>query len=332
MRTHTMGWLAGLGLSVAACADPPADEPAPADTGADLPDIDAPEDDGPYLDDPEEESPPELDAATLAAAVEAVLPLVIGAHGGHIRDAYEEVLEGESGGCPTWAVSEDDVPYWFDACISETGTRFDGYAYSLLSEDLQDGDTLWGGWQFFGIATIERSDGAVFEAPGQAGVLEGTQADGGRITYTYMDEGFRFDGPSATAGWLGPAGSPELAAYTVHYPETGGNLVSLEARVSVDEGPVSAVVFDDIQLGNAAAGSPCPDEPSGLISVRSADGTWFELYFDGVPFDRWEDGEVSECDGCATAWAKGMEVGEVCIDTSILTAWEGAPWTLEAAD
>lgn len=332
MRAQNIGRLAGLGLALAACTDPPADKPATADTGDALPDIDAPEDDGPYLDDPVEETPPDLDAETLAAAVEAVLPLVIGAHAGHLRDAYEEVLEGESAGCPTWTVSEDGVPYWFDSCTSDAGTRFDGYAYSLLSEDLEDGEIVWNGWQFFGVATIERADGAVFEAAGEAGVLLGTQTDGAQVTYTYMAEGFRYDAPSVSAGWLGEAGSPEVVAYTVHYPESGANLVSLQARVSVDEGPVSAVVFDELQLGNAEAGSPCPEEPSGLVSVRSADGTWFELYFDGVPFDRWGDTEVIDCDGCATAWAKGIEIGEVCVDTSVLTDWEGAPWTLEGAD
>lgn len=322
----------GIALLLMACGGGAVDGPATAAPGGTLPEIAPPDDDGPYLDDPAEEAPPGLDPETLAAAVEAVLPLVIGANAGPIRGAYAEVLADQSEGCPTWAVTGDGVPYWFDACTAETGTRFDGYAYSLVSEDLPDGEILWTGWQFFGLATVERPGGALFEATGAAGVLRGVQSDGAQVTYTYMDEGFRYSGASAGPAWLGAAGSPEVAVYTISYPETGGHIVAVEARVSVDEGPVTAVVFDEIQLGNAAAGSPCPVEPSGLVSVRAQDGTWSELYFDGVPFDRWGSGETSGCDGCATAWTKGVQIGEVCIDTDVLVNWEGSPWPEDAPE
>jgi hypothetical protein len=330
MRTETML----LGLLLGGCAGGGGEPAAAGDTATDepLPEIDAPEDDGPYLGESEDPEPPELDADAVAAAVESVLPTVIGAHAGHIRSAYAEALSGQSEGCPTWTQSAEGVPYWFDTCTADGGTRFEGYAYDLVSEDLADGEIVWDGWQFYGLATITGPDGATFEATGSAGVLTGLQSDGALVTYTYMDEGFRYDGPAADAAWLGAAGSPEVQAYTLHQPTTGGNLVSLQARASLDAGPITAVVFEDVQAGNAAAGAPCPAEPAGLISVRAEDGTWFELYFDGVPFDQWGTTEPTDCDGCASVWAKGSEVGEVCLDPSVLTDWGTAPWALEAPD
>lgn len=324
MPTHDIRRRMGPALLLAACSTEPADPTRSTDNATGLPEIDVPTDDGPYLDDPEEQTPPEIDAAAIAAAVESVLLLVSRADAGPIRDAYDSLLADQSGSCPTWTVAGTDTPYWFDACTTESGTRFDGYAQSVLSEDRYDGQILWNGWQFYGVATIERADGTLLEASGAAGVLLGTQESGAIVSYTYMAEGFRFDGPGVEPDWLGPTGSPELTAWRTRHPEYGSNLVAIQARVRLDEGPVSVVVMDDIQAGNAASGSPCPDEPAGVISVRVENGTWVELYFDGLPFEQWSAGEVRDCDGCATAWTKGIEVGEVCVDTSALTSGDGA--------
>ena len=40
--------------------------------------------------------------------------------------------------------------------------------------------------------------------------------------------------------------------------------------------------------------------------------------------DQWQ--LTGDCDGCGIAFYKDEELGEVCIDTSGLLAWEEQPW------
>ncbi len=175
--------LSALWLALGACsADAPAD--APVDTEEALPPIDAPTDDGPYVEDEVPVEPIEFDADAVGAVVEDALPVARATSAVVLQAAYAEVLAEQSEGCPAWTTSEDGVPYWFDACTSDVGARFEGYAYSVDAVDLVDGDITWNGWQFFGLATIRSSAGSVFEATGQAGALRGVQADGADVFYT----------------------------------------------------------------------------------------------------------------------------------------------------
>lgn len=301
------------------------------DDGPNL-DIPNPEEDGGYLADVEDRPLPALDGPSVSATIEDLLPALLQMHAGEIQDVYEELLTGASPGCPTWNTSPEGLPYWFDSCTSDGGSSFDGYAYDVDVVDRPDGDVVWSGWQFYGLTTIETPDGRRFESTGAAGLLTGTQADGAQVSYSYMDEGFRYTGDAHGAAWLSTEGSPQVAAYAVHQPSTGGRLVALEARVALTEGDFQAAVFEDIQLGDSEIGAPCTREPAGLVSLRTLEGTWLTLYFEGPPVERWGDGieDPDSCDGCASVWTSGTRLGEVCVDTSSLLAWEGSPWETAA--
>lgn len=93
-------------------------------------------------------------------------------------------------------------------------------------------------------------------------------------------------------------------------------------------GDFQTAVFEDIQLGEPAIGAPCAPEPAGLISLRTLEGAWLTLHFDTPPVGQWGEGlaDPCSCDGCASAWTAGHRLGEVCVDTSPLLAWERSPW------
>ena len=54
-------------------------------------------------------------------------------------------------------------------------------------------------------------------------------------------------------------------------------------------------------------GESCHLEPEGTVKVRTDDGSWAEVVFDG------EDA-AELCDGCGSVTWDGEELGSICID------------------
>ena len=61
------------------------------------------------------------------------------------------------------------------------------------------------------------------------------------------------------------------------------------------------------------------------MSIRDADGEWYQAIFDGPAF---QGAEVfpPDCDGCGEVWFRGQRLGEVCPDFSAFTDWQDQPW------
>lgn len=283
--------------------------------------------DAPYLDDSGDQTPPELDETVLGAAVDAALLEAIATHGAPAVEAYFEMLDESDGVCPRWAVS-GDTPYWFDSCTTEGGTTFDGYGYHQTYAGPYDGGVTWYGRAMYSVARIVGADGRQFDGAGGAGFLTGTDASGNDVWYSYVQSGFSYDGPAAEGTWLAEGLDPELTWYALRAPSGIGAAVTLSGSARTTGDAVEVLVFNDLLLIDEAFGSSCPEEPNGSISVLDGEGHWFDLYFDGPT---WGGDATPEdlCDGCAAAWFGGAYVGEVCVDFSPLSDWDGYPFASE---
>ena len=317
MRTST-AWIL---LCSVACGTPPDTPESPDGTADD--DAWAPEErDDPYIDPEDDRSALTLDPAAVAAGVEAALWAVRSVHGQTVVDAYTEVMAGTDADCPAWG-NQNGLVFWQDACTSEVGTTFDGYGYLSHYEDFPDGDIVWNGLGASLVASVTRSDGASLVGAGSALQLLGVNSAGADVFYSYLDEGFSYDGPAAAGTWLSGQGSPQLQTYAFSYPD-GGKLLFATGRLQAETGPLLAVAFEELLLFNDTLG-PCPAEPSGGVSVL-LEGGWIDLTFNGPTFGTLEGFDASGCDGCGTAWHKGSALGEVCPDFSPLLSWESHPW------
>lgn len=322
MRTLHLALTAALGLVACGGQDPATGGGAGASTDDDSTDWEPDDRDDPYIDPDPGDQDAAFDADAVAQVIEDALWTAREVHGQPVIDAYAEVLADIDPDCPAWG-NQDGLLYWQDSCTAESGTAFEGYGYVTDYTDYADGDIIWNGLGVSAVATVLRPDGAAFTGAGSALQLVGLNSAGADVYYSYVDEGFTYDGPAAAGTWLLDGVSPALQAYGFHYP-SGGKLLYVTGRVQVDEGPVRAVVFDNLLLLDEQLG-PCPTEPSGGLSVLGEDG-WYDLTFDGPTFDEAEGFDASLCDGCGTAWHKGQRIGEACVNFSVMTSWETHPW------
>jgi len=297
----------------------------PTATTSDSADVwEEPARDDPYIDPAEDPDPADFDAAEVAAIVEQALVGARGVHAGPVVAAYDEAIASVDEACPLWT-SDGTTPYWVGGCTTDAGATFDGYGTQIVYESFPDGDIIWDGQAVNGVGAIETEAGHTFVAGGLAQRLAGVQSDGMFVFYSAMNEGFAYDGPAAAGTWLADGLSPELTTYALFDDATDGRALYLTGRVEVPDGPVQAVVFEQLLLIDAALGSPCPQEPSGGLSVLGEDG-WYDLTFHGPQFESGDEYDASRCDGCGTAWHKGVSIGEACIDFSSMTDWSDSPW------
>jgi hypothetical protein len=291
-----------------ACGEPADTDTGQADTTA------------PYLADPTGEDAPSFSSEDVAGAVQEALSLIMQVDGAPVIAAYESLLSQTDSGCPLWT-DYKGTPLWYDTCTTDAGVRFEGYGLALAWDGTDDGSgNIWTGTQLYSAGTITDADGHTFTAGGSAGSLTGYSAEGAQLHYTYVEDGFGWDGPEAAGTWLTWGLSPTLVWYTVRDPGSGGKAIILSGSVGMESGPISAVVLDGLYLVEESLGSSCGIEPSGTISLLDAEGHWYDLIFDG-PTDAQPEVPAEVCDGCATAWYRGSALGEACVDFSVLTDW-----------
>ncbi len=316
--------------AVGACGGDPDDAAGPAGAATDSGDAwTEPARDDPYIDAAPDPDPAAFDAAEVVVVVEQALVGARAVHAGPVIAAYNEAIASVGDDCPLWT-SDGTTPYWVGGCSTADGATFDGYGTRLVYEGFADGDVVWDGEAVNGVGAIETAAGHTFIAGGLAQRLAGVQSDGALVFYSALNAGFAYDGPASTGTWLADGLSPELVTYALLDDTTGGRALYLTGRVEVPDGPVRAVVFEELLLIDAALGGACPQEPSGGLSVLGVDG-WYDLTFHGPQLESGEDVDASRCDGCGTAWHKGVAIGEACIDFSSMTDWIDSPWEGSAA-
>ncbi len=313
-------------LLILACSGPENEivEPVPE------PVVEADPDPTPYVVDEEtsEEEPlaPQVLAVGIAQAIDALLhvdPLPF-------HENYEGLrVEADDGYCPYYYPSYYEnygQYYWIDNCTSEMGGGFAGNGRSYLKEPYTNGsyDYEYVGY-FYGSARIEGADGEVLSAAGYSSAQKYLHTGNG-YTYFYHDMWGEFSTENAglEETWL-DSGWRLDHTLSANVSPTGGKYLYLNSAVSNMDGPINAAVLEGVVIYDALRGSPCPDEPSGLFSLRDSEGRWYEVQFDGPP-----SGGVAmyppDCDGCGQAWLDGEPLGQVCPDFSGLLGWGESPW------
>lgn len=275
-----------------------------------------------WLGDVEDVEVPDFDADGVGVAVEDALALLVDLHAGPLLEGYDALAEELTDDCP--AIYEDEgFEYWYDSCETETGTRFEGYGGLYVYEDYESDGWVYDGRQLLAVASVVTADGDTFQGAGMASHLTAT-ADTLTLYYTTFDPGFSWDGDSAEGTWLADGLDPGMYVYRYSY---SGVLAQVYVTGSLSlpvGGAIEAVAFDEVLVGNELAGVSCPEELAGTVSVLDTEGRWIDLVFD-VPTDLWS-AEVPDCDGCGTAWYRGEQLGQVCVDPTVLGGSTGTPW------
>ncbi|MDG1480563.1 MAG: hypothetical protein P8R54_13280 [Myxococcota bacterium] len=296
-----------------ACSDD-APEEAVEDTATDT---DLPSEDAPYLAEPDESTAPDFISDDVAAAVEGALLLITQLDVGPIVSVYSALLAQSDSTCPLWS-DYKGTPLWYDTCTADAGVSFSGYGLTQPWEGTDDGSgNRWWGTQIYSIATITDADGQVLTTGGSVASLTGVSADGAALIYALIEGSFSWDGPEAAGTWLDWGSTPSITWFSLRDPDSGGQVITVSGAITIDDGPIAAVVLDNIYLTDELLGSSCGEEPSGTISVLDSDGRWYDLIFDG-PTDAVPEVAAGVCDGCATVWYRGSPLGEACVDFSIL--------------
>ena len=280
----------------------------------------------PYLADEDPVTLPDWDAEAVSSALDDVVGALHALHGGVVPAAWQAAFEGADDDCPTW-YSGTDGDYWYDNCTASSGNGFDGYGiYYDFDGTLWSDGNAWVGSGVYGFATLTDADGAALHLSGTALAVTAEQ-DGYVQHYSGVDGAFSRDGDDGT--WLTEGPESGLVMYGYELTTTGARAFTVTGGVSGLSGAVETVVFEDMLIGNDIAGSPCPEEPSGSLSVRDAEGRWIDVLFD---LDYSEDGglvlqDEGACDGCGAAWYDGEPLGELCLDWSGVMSWgEAGPW------
>ncbi len=305
MRPSLFLWLAACGG-----ADDGAKSEGPSTPAETLPLEPAP-----YVVDAEGTEVPDVDLAEVSSVLQGALDQLLSIHAQPVRAAYDEVMAGQDARCPYYYTTADGS-YWYDSCESENGSAFNGYIFAFGSED--GVDPVYGfpvdSWSAFGAATVVDPEGRVMEMGGTAVVS--TLYGDGYTTFTSVVQGtFVWDG--AVDGWLTTDLSPDLTLYGYAVDGLADKFMYIDGGVSGLDGGW-AVAFADNQIAGVAMGvSPCGEELSGTVGVRSPEGVWVDVVFQQT---------AAGCDGCGEAYVQGQSVGEVCVDATVLTDWAVSPW------
>lgn len=276
----------------------------------------------------EEEDPPQADfsAEQITAAILNAMTAAKGIHAAPVFDAYQAVMDGQDGGCPNY-YEQDGNEYWYDYCTSDAGVTYNGYSFYYAYDNYDVGDGLiYNGGALYGVAQVTDAAGHTFEAGGSAVEVVADAADGSyRMWQSQVQGSFAWDGPGGEGTWLAEGLAPDLIMYAYYLPAYEGHAFFLDGAVSGLGGDFDVVVFDSATIFDANAGGGCSIEPSGVVSVRDGEGNWYDVLFDG-PVEWGGDFDAAACDGCGSAWFRGEEVGQACLDFSALTDWGTAPW------
>jgi hypothetical protein len=323
-------------LLLLALACSPADEPATMDPGSSNEPIDT--DTTPSTDtattDPTDEPAPyivpdegidavDVDLEAAQEALQAALGTALTVTAVPVQAGYDAAMVGEDDRCPYYYTTPDGT-YWYDNCTSAAGTEFNGYAFAYIATgepDPYSPGVLVDYWSAFGAATVKDADGKLLELGGSAYVARAYGA--GYQAWTSVVQGtFQWEGPEAQGTWLETGIDPDFVLYGYALDGLPGAVMYVDGGLGNLEGGW-AVAFDENQIAASTLGVSCGTEVSGVVGVRTPDGVWVDVLFDGEP-----EGQVDAalCDGCGEAWVQGEPVGTMCVDATVLIDWEVSPW------
>ncbi len=258
----------------------------------------------------------------VAAAVKTAFERARTVHASPVHAAYDAAMVGASSVCPA-EYSSDYGNFWYDQCTSDLGTEFNGYvfAYDAIDEFDPYSGLFLTYWTMYGAATVVAGDGNVLDVSGSSQWVVGT-ADDLIIWSDFVAGAFNWDGVESVGTWMDAGLDPDLYLYALLVPSVGAKYLYLDGGIG--DG-AEAVSFTAMEVGNALVGATCDVEPAGAMAVRTADGSWYDVLFDGS-FDPYAPTAVADCDGCGRAFFEGVAIGDVCVDITPLLDWTEAPW------
>ncbi|MBX2796395.1 MAG: hypothetical protein KTR31_01960 [Myxococcales bacterium] len=277
----------------------------------------------------EEEAPPQPEAALadVNVALQSALDATLSINAAPVLAAYDEVMAASSATCPYFYNTQDGT-YWLDSCVAPSGAQFDGYVSAFTIEDQLDPESgaLFSLSYAFGGATVVDDLGNMLEIGGAAGLQTQFLEFGEIDVYIYTTQlqgAFSWDGASAAGTWLETDIAPDLTVQITDAIDFGFSTGVTGGFGGLDGW---AVAYDNNTIFSATFGSSCPEELSGTVGVRSPDGHWYDVRFDGPVSEKSPPVPAADCDGCGTVYFQGVEMGQSCVDFSGLTTWEDSPW------
>lgn len=323
-----LAWFPVVLLACSAGADPeePGASAASVPSAPTAPSASSPVDEpAPYVVDETTAPVLTVDLGEAEAVLQQALDSALQLNALPVQASYDAAMAHQSAACPYYYTTPDGT-YWFDTCETEGGADYNGYVFAQGESGLVDpySGATYDYWSAFGAATVVDPTGQLFEMGGQA--YHTTAWSPGVTQWTSVVQGtFGWQGAEAVGSWLEEGLDPDfvILAYLAEVGPTEGRLAYLDGGYG-GIGDGWAVAFDANQVSTVVLGSTCPEELSGTVGIRSPDGQWVDVVFDGPV-----DGEVvppEVCDGCGAAFVLGEPVGTVCVDPSALVAWEASPW------
>jgi hypothetical protein len=301
--------LAALGIGCKpAEIDEPVDEPTP------------------YVYDEEDPPDTQVDLAKLGGSLQDTIDQLLGLNAQPALAAYRLASAQQTATCPRTYAMDGNV-YWFDQCTTEGGTSFSGYGFYYDYYDFPIGGEWTGHYEILsGANQIVMADGATLDVAGQAASIAAVHNTQPALLWQTDVRGtFAWDGAGSEGTWLASGAAPDMNITVYELTETGGRAVIIDGGVSGLDGEATALVFDNVTVINGLLGSACPEEAAGAVSVRTPDGDWIDLIFDGPTFDDLP-GSRETCDGKGRAFYRGEQLGEVSADFSGLLEYVEAPW------
>lgn len=286
---------------------------------------DDPVEPSPYILDEEREGGTEVDLGAVSAELQGTLDTLWTLNAQPVLDAYADVAASQTAVCPRTYAMDGNV-YWFDQCTTDDGTSFSGYGFYYTYEAYPLGDNWFGDYALInGAARVETPRNTALDLAGSASIISAAHAAQPANLYRSEVRGsFGWDGAGAAGTWLDSDLTPDLSLQMYERTDVGGSMIQVDGGVSGMDGEATAIVFDGVTVIQATLGGTCEQEAYGTISLRTADGTWVDLVFDGPSPETFQS-DPAECDGKGRAYFRGDDLGEVTADFSVLIP-DGAPW------
>jgi hypothetical protein len=299
---------------------------------------------------------PDLSDVDEQAAILEAMDIALSIRGANIWAGHERAFERRFEGCPDVYVGapedsdldEDDAERgegmsWSDFCESAGGLYFRGWHHWIsavsTTGDVNDsaGQTQEAGRRLSGNAVIGDADDIRYEFEGEVSDSVYVVQAGDYRRETWSSQ---LTGSAHGTDLFALASSPTPSGYRadLYVAVQTGDVQRFEARgdIYLYEDRIQDR-FDSVSMslefiGELGAGpEDCTAEPRGWIGLRDENAWWLDVVFqpagDDDATDAYEDPDYSPCDGCGTAYLRGIEqtveLGEICLDLSAVWSAEG---------
>lgn len=297
---------------------------------------------------------PDYSDVDIDAVYTEALDIVLSARGDKVWAGHERALARRFEGCPDIYVgapeesnldADDEARQngvsWSDFCETAGGLYYRGYQHWNQSADVSGDPTTSTGRSGTGQRTLA-GNGVVGDTQDVRFEWRGEVTDA--VTSVVAGDYFRYTWSTTTTGTASgtdifePATSLTPGGWRadVYVAVQGGDAQRIEARGDLFllehriGGRFDSVSMNIEFIGELGAGpEDCTLEPRGWIGLRDENAWWLDIVFQPIGDDDATGGgsgdpDYSACDGCGTAYVRGVEqtieLGEMCLDMTPIFA------------